>query len=56
MMRVHEGIDPKPLPMLRPQPRPAPAPAPAPQDQQRRAPVASDNPIENILRSIFGGN
>ncbi|MGK8233099.1 transglycosylase domain-containing protein [Roseovarius sp. MS2] len=56
MTRVHEGIDPKPLPMLRPQPRPAPAPAPAPQDQQRRAPVASDNPIENILRSIFGGN
>lgn len=54
MVRVHEGIDPKPLPMLRPQPRPAPAPAP--QNQQRRAPVASGNPIENILRSIFGGN
>ena len=28
MVRVHEGIDPKPLPMLRPQPRPAPTPAP----------------------------
>ncbi|KGM88063.1 penicillin-binding protein, 1A family [Roseovarius mucosus DSM 17069] len=54
MVRVHEGIDPKPLPMLRPQPRPAPTPAP--QNQQRRAPIASGNPIENILRSIFGGN
>jgi 1A family penicillin-binding protein len=54
MVRVHEGIDPKPLPMLRPQPRPAPTPAP--QNQQRSAPVASGNPIENILRSIFGGN
>ncbi|MAN99418.1 transglycosylase domain-containing protein [uncultured Roseovarius sp.] len=54
MVRVHEGIDPKPLPMLRPQPRPAPTPAP--QNQQRRAPLASGNPIENILRSIFGGN
>lgn len=54
MVRVHEGIDPKPLPMLRPQPRPAPTPAP--QNPQRRAPLASGNPIENILRSIFGGN
>jgi 1A family penicillin-binding protein len=54
MVRVHEGIDPKPLPMLRPQPRPAPTPAP--QNQQRRAPLASGNPIENILRSIFGRN
>ena len=54
MVRVHEGIDPKPLPMLRPQPRPVPTPAP--QNQQRRAPIASGNPIENILRSIFGGN
>ncbi|MFU8777046.1 MAG: transglycosylase domain-containing protein, partial [Roseovarius sp.] len=44
MMRVHEGIDPKPLPMLRPQPRPAPVPTPTPQDQQRRAPVATGNP------------
>lgn len=56
MVRVHEGVDPKPLPMLRPQPRPAPAPAPVPQDRQRPAPLANDNPIENILRSIFGGN
>src|SRR6056297_583579 len=49
MVRVHEGVPPKPLPMLRPAPRRDPAPAP-----QRRAPVAGGNPIENILRSIFG--
>lgn len=52
MVRVHEGVEPKPLPMLRPKPRPAPVP----QEPQRRAPVASGNPIENILRNIFGGN
>jgi membrane peptidoglycan carboxypeptidase len=51
MLRVHEGLEPRPLPMLRPAPRPAPAPAPVP---QHRAPVTSGNPIENILRSIFG--
>jgi 1A family penicillin-binding protein len=50
MLRVHEGLEPRPLPMLRPAPRPEPAPLP----QQRRAPVAGGNPIENILRSIFG--
>jgi len=49
MVRVHEGVPPKPLPMLRPAPRREPAPVP-----QRRAPVAGGNPIENILRSIFG--
>ncbi|MBC7163659.1 MAG: PBP1A family penicillin-binding protein [Roseovarius sp.] len=51
MLRVHEGLEPRPLPMLRPAPRAAPAPVPA---RPRRAPVASANPIENILRSIFG--
>lgn len=54
MVRVHEGIDPKPLPMLRPTPRPAPAPVQS--APQRRAPQPSNNPIENILRGIFGGN
>src|SRR6056297_1347846 len=49
MVRVHEGVPPKPLPMLRPAPRREPAPTP-----QRRAPVAGGNPIENVLRSIFG--
>ncbi|MGX0876360.1 penicillin-binding protein 1A [Roseovarius sp. MBR-154] len=49
MVRVHEGVPPTPLPMLRPVPRREPAPTP-----QRRAPVAGGNPIENVLRSIFG--
>ncbi|GAW33007.1 penicillin-binding protein 2D [Roseovarius sp. A-2] len=49
MLRVHKGVPPKPLPMLRPAPRREPAPTP-----QRRAPVAGGNPIENVLRSIFG--
>ncbi|MBE0455104.1 transglycosylase domain-containing protein [Roseovarius autotrophicus] len=53
MVRVHEGLEPRPLPMLRPAPRPEPAPMPVPQTQ-RRAPVASGNPIEKLLRSIFG--
>jgi len=51
MLRVHEGLEPRPLPMLRPAPRPAPAPVPKP---QRRGPIAGGNPIENILRSILG--
>ncbi|WP_417726985.1 transglycosylase domain-containing protein [Roseovarius sp.] len=52
MIRVHEGLAPKPLPMLRPKPRPAPPR----QEPQRRSPLAGNNPIENILRSIFGRN
>ena len=51
MTRVHDGLPARPLPMQRPAPRPAPDPAP---QQRRRAPVAGGNPIENILRSIFG--
>jgi len=51
MVRVHEGVDPRPLPMLRPAP-PEPAPQPAqPQRRQRN----ESNPIEDILRGIFGG-
>lgn len=50
MLRVHEGLPPQPLPMLRPAPRPEPV-QPLP---QRRVPQAGTNPIENILRSIFG--
>ncbi|WP_297773308.1 transglycosylase domain-containing protein [uncultured Roseovarius sp.] len=52
MIRVHEGMEPKPLPMLRPKPRAAQA-EPVP---QRRTPTNNGNPIENILRGIFGGN
>ncbi|SLN52267.1 Penicillin-binding protein 2D [Roseovarius gaetbuli] len=53
MVRVHEGVPVKPLPMLRPAPKPAPAPAPRQRREQR---PRSNNPIENILRGIFGGN
>jgi len=49
MSRVHDGLPTRPLPMQRPPPRPAPEPAP-----RQRAPVAGGNPIETILRSIFG--
>jgi len=53
MVRVHEGIEPRPLPMARPE---APAPEPqvadsnrVPQNQQPR-----QDPIERLLRNIFG--
>jgi len=49
MVRVHEGVPPKDLPMLRPAPRREPAPTP-----KRRTPLSGGNPIENVLRSIFG--
>src|SRR6056297_3375986 len=52
MVRVHEGVPPKPLPMLRPAPKPAPRndqPGTAP-----RQPRNQGNPIENILRGILG--
>ncbi len=52
MLRVHKGLPAKPLPMLRPAPRPETV-QPLP---QRRAPQAGGNPIESILRGIFGMN
>ena len=51
MVRVHEGVPVKPLPMLRPAPKATPS---AP--RQRRQRPLSNNPIENILRGIFGRN
>ncbi|RXV66779.1 glycosyl transferase [Roseovarius sp. A46] len=50
MTRVHEGLPPKPLPMQRPAPRSSSS-EPLP---QQRAPVVRGNPIETILRSLFG--
>jgi 1A family penicillin-binding protein len=50
MGRVHEGLPPRPLPMQRPAPRDPPS-GPLP---RRREPVTGGNPIENILRSLFG--
>lgn len=56
MVRVHEGIEAKPLPMIEPAP---PAPQPQAQQPRQRQPQhrqrRNDNPIENILRGIFGG-
>src|SRR6056297_136944 len=52
MLRVHDGLEPRPLPMLRPAPKPAPRndqPGTAP-----RQPRNQGNPIENILRGILG--
>ncbi|UWR22721.1 transglycosylase domain-containing protein [Sulfitobacter sp. S190] len=62
MQRVHVGIDPKPLPMIKPA---APqvvfqgetnqaAPQPAPQPQ-RREPARPLSLIDQVLRDIFGG-
>ena len=51
MIRVHESLPPRPLPMQRPAPRdPEPEPLPG-----ARAPAPrGGNPIETILRSLFG--
>ena len=61
MVRVHEGVPPKPLPMIVPdpprvaQPNPQPQPAPQPRQQPRRQdPV--EGFVEQLLRDIFGGN
>jgi 1A family penicillin-binding protein len=50
MTRVHEGLPAAPLPMDRPAPRQR-VPEPLP---DRRPPVAGVNPIESLLRSLFG--
>ena len=57
MLRVHEGLEPKPLPMARPE---APAALVADRNEntprsgnQRPAPQRQD-PIERLLRNIFG--
>ena len=59
MVRVHEGVPPKPLPMIVPEPprvvetQPAPQPAPRQQQQPRRKdPV--EGFVEQLLRDIFG--
>lgn len=52
MRRVHEGMPPTPLPMIRPAPRRAPQPQ---ADIPRHSgSVRTNNPIETILRGIFG--
>ncbi|MRU14803.1 penicillin-binding protein [Roseovarius sp. A21] len=53
MVRVHEGIPPKPLPMIHPKPKPQVQQEPL-RRQQRRNGGNRGNPIENILRGILG--
>jgi 1A family penicillin-binding protein len=52
MLRVHEGLPARPLPMVVPEPRRAPAPQPG-QVAQGRSPT--DNAILDVLNAIFGG-
>ncbi|WP_135506027.1 transglycosylase domain-containing protein [Roseovarius aestuariivivens] len=54
MLRVNEGITPKPLPMIRPAPRAQPQQR---QPQLQQAPRRDrGNPIENILRGLLGAD
>lgn len=57
MVRVHEGVPPKPLPMDIPAPRAPPEPAyqePAPVAQQPTRDRASEDPVESLLRDLLG--
>jgi 1A family penicillin-binding protein len=59
MRRVHEGVPARPLPMMRPAPRAEPQPdAPRARSQpdvpRHPGSVRTNNPVETILRSIFG--
>ena len=57
MVRVHEGVPPKPLPMDIPTPRAPPEPAyqePAPVAQQPTRDRASEDPVESLLRDLLG--
>ena len=52
MVRVHDGTDPKALPMRAPEP-----PAPAPQERRRETPKLGQElgrAVDNVLREIFG--
>ncbi|MBW4982604.1 transglycosylase domain-containing protein [Mameliella sp. CS4] len=53
MVRVHEGLPVRPLPMMEPVPPkvPEPEPQPVPRQPQRR-----DSILEQVLRDILGGN
>jgi 1A family penicillin-binding protein len=53
MVRVHKGLPAKPLPMLRPQPGQQMPQEPLDRQQRRNMPDRG-NPIENILRGLFG--
>ncbi|SLN18740.1 Penicillin-binding protein 2D [Roseivivax jejudonensis] len=63
MVRIHEGVEPKPLPMSAPEPpaqvaAPQPQPQQQPQPQRQQRPQQSDDPVGDfvgrVLRDIFG--
>jgi hypothetical protein len=59
MMRVHEGLPVKPLPMIAPEPpRQVAQPQREPQQQapQRGGGNALENALNQLLRDILGGN
>jgi membrane peptidoglycan carboxypeptidase len=57
MVRVHDGLPARPLPMTIPQRPIMEAPAPAPQRTAPAAPLpALDDAIRGLLGSLFGGN
>jgi membrane peptidoglycan carboxypeptidase len=53
MIRVHEGLPPRPLPMVVPEPRRQPPPPQTGPVAQGRSPT--DNAIIDVLNAIFGG-
>ena len=60
MLRVHDGLEVRPLPMLAPvaqaAPEPAPAPAPRPQPAPQQRQSQAETVLEQLLRGILGGN
>ncbi|MFW8633595.1 transglycosylase domain-containing protein [Cribrihabitans pelagius] len=57
MVRVHEGLEPKPLPMLEPEPVAAPEPQPQKRRRQRQGPQIGkelERAVNGILRDLFG--
>ena len=56
MLRVHEGMDARPLPAIAPpQPEPAPEPAPRTSQQQQPRQNGGDNLVQQIIRDLLGG-
>jgi 1A family penicillin-binding protein len=62
MVRVHEGIPAKPLPMFIPEPRQTPGPVPLPGQEAPLPPSGAptgnvaESTITDVLNAIFGGN
>lgn len=57
MVRVHEGLEPKPLPMLEPAPIAPPPQEPRRERRRRQGPNLGQElgrAVDNILRDILG--